>query len=176
MAVHLPPFDPDRPLVAIKFFRFNGEIISRGQKIPRDFTDPRKLDQLYRTRHIGYEGESTVRPVGGRPLEPMTEDGKRPDGANAGILASTEATPTTETAALAEADAGGEGSAQDVAEKERLAEERDALIKKLVRDNTHDDLFKKASGLAGVTKDQKKVEIATALVDAGRAGDPDGSA
>lgn len=53
--------------------------------------------------------------------------------------------------------------------------DRDAMIKRLVGRYTHDVLFTKASGLAGVTKGQTKAEIAAALVDAGRVGD-DGAA
>lgn len=67
MPVHLPKFDASRDFVALRNFRFDGQIYMRRDPFPKDITE-RKLEQLYETRHIGYAGDEQVRQV--PPLSP----------------------------------------------------------------------------------------------------------
>jgi hypothetical protein len=140
MAVYLKPFDASRDFKALRFFRYEGQIISRGDPFSLVGVPERKARTLYETRHIGYADEDQVRQIPPKPPVPP-----------------------------AQAPAGEDGGDQ------LSAEDREALIEKAKKAHTHDELFAKASGLAGVTKDQTKAEIAAALVDSGRIK-PDGDA
>lgn len=142
----LEAFDPSRPLVAQTMFRFHGDIYRKGDAVPYASADRRVLERLYTLRRIGY-GE-------GGPVDRRTPD----------ELFKTGAT---------QARAQERGSKRKAAEKKLVdkaaaGEAELAEAKKLANKHTHDQLFKMAAGLAGVTKSQKKDEIALALVRAGR--------
>lgn len=55
--------------------------------------------------------------------------------------------------------------------EQTAAEAAEAAAHRLENAHTHDELFKKAIGVKGVRKAMTKIEIARALVEAGRAGD-----
>jgi hypothetical protein len=138
-SLYLTPFDPQRQFKALKFFRYEGRIISRNDPFPLEGVPERKAAQLYQTRHIGYAEEDQVRQYPPKPPVSPDDEAPREDGAG--------------------------GADQPPA---LSAEDREALIKRAVKNNNHEKLFAKASGLAGVTKDQTKAEIAAVLVDSGR--------
>lgn len=133
MPISLPKFDPSRPFVASRNFRYSGDIYQRGDAFPNDgvVVNERKLKQLYETRYIFYAGEETVKAI------PPRSPGER---RKAAAVKATEETPISD-------------AAKAYANK---------------RGNTHEVLFKAASGLEGVTKSMTKARIAQALIDAGR--------
>lgn len=144
----LEPFDPSRPLKANTFFRLHGTIYKRGDAVPYDEADRRNIERLYSLRRIGYgDGEPVERKT---PRQAFMETGA--------------ALRTQERQAKRRAK---EEQAEKALEAEVGGDEAEAA-KKLAKAHTHDQLFKMASGLAGVTKSQKKDEIALALVRAGR--------
>jgi hypothetical protein len=63
MPVHLKPFDASRDFVALRNFRFNGDIIMRRDVFDKGLCTERKLQQLYETRHIGYPEDNQIRSV-----------------------------------------------------------------------------------------------------------------
>lgn len=188
MPITLAAFDPSRDFVAKCNFRAGGSIWLRKQPFDKTAVNDRVLRQLYEGRKIGYPDATDAGPA---PLPtPLVDDTpaqqhetvveqQNTDGAS-GAPDSTAPDAPTETA-TGEAE---ENNAPTVDEKAAVApdgetataaaaspEDREAVIKRLVNRHTHDQLFDKASGLKGVTKDQTKAEIAGALVDAGRVGD-----
>lgn len=67
MPIYLKPFDPARDFKALKFFRYEGQIISRNDPFPLDGIPERKAKQLYETRFIGYADEDQIRQYPPKP-------------------------------------------------------------------------------------------------------------
>lgn len=154
MPLNRPPFDPSRPMAAITNFLYSGETYLRGDAFPHpglDLPDERKLRRLYDSRKIGFSGEETRRKVDfrGDNARAVAQRATSPAGVS---LPTTKPEPT---------------------HAEQLATDQEAMAEKLVSKFNKTELFTKASGLAGVTKTSQKIEIARALVKAGRAGDGD---
>lgn len=147
MAANLPPFDPSRPMAANQNFLYSGDRYLRGDPFPNpDIEVPLlKLKQLYQIRKITY-AEDVSRKAKLRPEDKSVAE--RATGSQGVEL------PTLKP---------------EQSEAEKAAEELDAAADKLAKASTKDALLKKASGLAGVTKDLTKVQIAAALIKAGRA-------
>lgn len=82
MPVHQPPFDPSRDFKALRFFRFNGNIILRDDPFSIDEIDPRKARQLYENRFIGYADVDYVRKT--TPTPPAKSRKQAPHGDLAG--------------------------------------------------------------------------------------------
>ena len=144
----LPKFDPSRNFAAGKGFRFNGIIYNRHDPFPAEGEappDPRKLRQLFESRHLVYDEDKATQ------------------------VAPLKTTPRGKAAAGRLEDEALKGANDKPPEDERPvpSDEAKALSKK----HNHDTLFTKASGLAGVTKDWTKAQIAQALIDSGRAAD-----
>lgn len=188
MAIALKPFDPSRDFVAQTNFRADGVIWLRKEPFDKSRVNDRVLRQLYEARKIGYDESGKAQPVvsGHPPLDPVAqhetalvaegaiEPETTEDAADGGA-----APAEGEAAAAPDGEAGT--AAADPLDHDRNGEkggslpdntgDRDTLIKRLAKRHNHDQLFAKASGIKGVTKDMTKAEIAAALVDAGRAGD-----
>lgn len=67
MAVNLKPFDPAREFKALRFFRYDGKIIERGDPFDIASVPDRKARTLYETRFIGYADEDQVRQYPPKP-------------------------------------------------------------------------------------------------------------
>lgn len=141
----LEPFDSTRPLkCATRFIRLRGTLYQKGDAIPFDEADRRVIERLYDQRKITY-GDG-VEPDRRSPSEKARTANVELRQQRRGEKVGAAAEPGTDVDDDAEA----------------------AAAEKLAKAHTKDALFKKASGLAGVTKDQTKAEIALALVRAGR--------
>jgi hypothetical protein len=148
----LTKFDPQQPLVANTFFRLHAVGYAKGDAVPYSDADHRILERLYMRRKLGYgQGE----PVDTRSPRQKLLDG--PGERREQVKAAKANAAEIELAATQQAIAAVEPS-----------EEEAAAVKTLVNRNSHEVLFTKARGIAGVTKDQTKGEIALALVRAGR--------
>lgn len=178
MAIWQPPFDASRDFEARTFFRAGGVIWERGKAFDKAAVNERVLRQLYESRKIDYATEATkVRapvPAGdGNQLTPA-------------VAAAAATSTQIENEALADAAGAapaGELVARDAAALQQLDHDGDGepggskpvdpaddelKARRLVSGHNHDELFKMASGIAGVTKEQTKAQIAAALVKAGR--------
>ena len=144
MAVHLLPFDPTRDFVAQAPFHYLGKPYYRGVPFPKaDVQTERQLRQLYEARRITYAD---------------TPRGRK--------LLTTEQTqaPTVPEVVRPRPRKPGEKVAAKPAPKPAEASTEEQRVQRLVKRHNHATLFKKASGLAGVTSDMTKAQIATALV------------
>lgn len=83
MSVYLKPFDPSREFKALRFFRYDGRLISRHDRFDITAVEPRKARQLYETRFIGYADEQHVRQYPPRPPAPSQTQAPN-DGGGAG--------------------------------------------------------------------------------------------
>ena len=144
--VILAPFDPTRQFEARTFVPIRGRKYRKGDVIERYDGDDRVLRRLYDLHRIAYASD-------GARAVPETTEAERFISAGTEVRAQKRGESTRAQGKQADEVAGG-----DEAEQARL----------LAKRNNRDDLFKMASGLAGVTKDQTKAEIALALVRAGR--------
>jgi hypothetical protein len=149
MPAILPPFDPSRPMVAIINFLYSGDRYLRGDPFPNPGVEvpTLKLKQLYQIRKIFYEGEATVTRV------PDLGPGDKSVAERANKATGVEL-PTIKP---------------EPSDAMQAEQDLDAAAEKLAKANTKDALLKKASGLAGVTKDLTKPQIARELIKAGRA-------
>lgn len=151
MTLSLPPFDPSRPMSAMRNFLYSGDRYLRGDPFPAPGVEvpERKLKQLYETRFITFTGEETRRQI----------DFRGPQGK-----------------AVAERSTSAEGvelptTKPEASPQEKLAAEQEEAAEKLERKHSHAELLRMASGLAGARKSAKKIELARLLVRSGRAGD-----
>lgn len=151
MPTYLPKFDASRQFSASTFFRYEGQLYTKGEAFPAPGVEVplRKLELLYKGRKIYYMGEETARqiPYQGPAARAIAQ---RAAGADGVELPTIKPEPT---------------------ELEQENDAKAALAKKLENAHTHDELFKKAIGIKGVRKAMTKAEIAKAIVDAGRADD-----
>jgi hypothetical protein len=144
MRLHLEPFDPSRDFVCLAPFRAGGHAWGRKQPFDRALVNERTLRLLYESHKIGYaDGPDPIRnhdvakPLRALQVGPLGDGDRAPAGD----------APT----ATGEGAVGAPEHAQRLADRHRRAE-----------------LVELAQG-AGLTvgRDTNKLQIATALVEAG---------
>ncbi len=140
----LVKFDPSRPLVALTFFRLNGQIYRKENAVPYDEGNDRVLRRLYDLHRIGHSDEEGTAVEVRTPREQLQAGNtERRNQEKASELRAAEVLDLPPT------------------------EEEQAAIDTLVDGNTHAQLLELADGLEGVNSKMKKAEIALALVRAG---------
>lgn len=76
MPVHLEPFDPSRAFRALRWFRWNGQIVASGKPFPPAGSEQDATDYntriLYENRYIGYAPETAEAPA------PAPEPARKP--------------------------------------------------------------------------------------------------
>lgn len=149
MTLRLAPFDADREFVTQAVFRANGIAWGRGFPFDKASVDAGLLKKLYENRRITYADTDRGRELLGRfqsqaPLVPEAVKVKR----------RSDARPDAQ---------------EPVPPSEPDAESPEIVAERLAKRLNHASLVQKAKGLAGVRKSMTKLQIATALVKAGRA-------
>lgn len=151
MALHLKKFDPSREFVTAAAFRAAGVAWGKGFPFEKDSVNERTLKLLYEQRKLVYADSDLASKL-------LTRTHVAADRAAMSSAANT----SRPAKAL-------QDNPDVVDEAQTKADAEDKAVDKLVKGNSHAQLLKKASGIAGVKQNHKKADIARALVRHGRA-------